>query len=101
MGKVQKLCNSTCNTHAPSLESYNAENNLHPFTEPEGPCSQQQATGPYPKPDESRPQTHTPIVRYETIAEAKVDRIFLGYQPCQLVKKLPTLDPDDGDRYGP
>lgn len=38
-----------------------------------------------------KPLQKNPNVRSEAFTEAKVDEIFSGYQPCQLVKILPTF----------
>jgi hypothetical protein len=45
---------------------------------------------------------NTSDVRSEAFKVVKGDKIFWGYQPCQLVKnyRRQTTDPEDGDRDG-
>jgi hypothetical protein len=46
-------------------------------------------------------ETHAEYMKCEAFTVDKIDKIFSGYQPCQLVKHYRRFKDLNGDRDGP
>jgi hypothetical protein len=96
MKHFSKLPNQLTNSLTHSIKQSLLENlivvqvvkKLPPSMEPEGslPCSQEPATGPYLKPDDSSPQRHTLFILTPVLISSFHLRFRLVLSPCIFSK---------------